>query len=62
MVSNDKEATVRTLVTTSNITDMVFKVMREVAGNNIASTINGSKVSKGVLSGLIQNRIRQNIQ
>lgn len=58
MSDKQTEALVSTVVTVSNITDSVFNVMREVAGNEISSSINGTKVSKEVLSGLVQNRIR----
>ena len=58
MSDNQTEALVSTVVTVANITDSVFNVMREVAGNEISSSINGTKVSKEVLSGLVQNRIR----
>jgi hypothetical protein len=47
-----------TLCAMANITDIVFKVIHEVAGNDISSTINGSKVSREVLTGLIQTRVR----
>ena len=58
MSDKQTEALVSTVVTVANITDSVFNVMREVAGNEISSSINGTKVSKEVLSGLVQNRIR----
>lgn len=58
MSDKQTEALVNTVVTVANVTDSVFNVMREVAGNEISSSINGSKVSKEVLSGLVQNRIR----
>lgn len=58
MSDKQTEALVNTAVTVANVTDSVFNVMREVAGNEISSSINGSKVSKEVLSGLVQNRIR----
>lgn len=58
MSDKQTDALVSTVVTVSNITDSVFNVMREVAGNEISSSINGTKVSKEVLSGLVQNRIR----
>ena len=58
MSDKQTDALVRTVVTVANITDSVFNVMREVAGNEISSSINGTKVSKEVLSGLVQNRIR----
>jgi|JFJP01.1.fsa_nt_gi uncharacterized membrane protein YcjF (UPF0283 family) len=61
MAINNTEAIIKTLATVSNITDIVFKVMRDVSGNDIASTINGTKVSTGVLAGLIQNRIKENL-
>ena len=58
MSDKQTEALVSTVVTVANITDSVFNVMREVAGNEISSSINGTKISKEVLSGLVQNRIR----
>ena len=58
MSDKQTDALVSTVVTVANITDSVFNVMREVAGNEISSSINGTKVSKEVLSGLVQNRIR----
>ena len=58
MSDKQTEALVSTVVTVANITDSVFNVMREVAGNEISSSINRTKVSKEVLSGLVQNRIR----
>ena len=58
MSDKQTEALVSTVVTVANITYSVFNVMREVAGNEISSSINGTKVSKEVLSGLVQNRIR----
>ena len=58
MSDKQTDALVNTVVTVANITDSVFNVMREVAGNEISSSINGTKVSKEVLSGLVQNRIR----
>ena len=58
MSDKQTEALVSTVVTVANITDSVCNVMREVAGNEISSSINGTKVSKEVLSGLVQNRIR----
>ena len=58
MSDKQTEALVSTVVTVANITDSVFNVMREVAGNEISSSINGTKVSKEVLSGLVQNRVR----
>lgn len=58
MSDKQTDALVSTAVTVANITDSVFNVMREVAGNEISSSINGTKVSKEVLSGLVQNRIR----
>ncbi len=58
MSDKQTEALVSTVVTVANITVSVFNVMREVAGNEISSSINGTKVSKEVLSGLVQNRIR----
>lgn len=58
MTDKQTDALVSTVVTAANITDSVFNVMREVAGNEISSSINGTKVSKEVLSGLVQNRIR----
>ena len=58
MSDKQTDALVSTVVTVANITDSVFNVMREVAGNEISSSINGTKVSKEVLSGLVENRIR----
>ena len=58
MSDKQTDALVSTVVTVANITDSVFNVMREVAGNEISSSINGTKISKEVLSGLVQNRIR----
>lgn len=58
MSSKETEALVNTTVTLANITDSVFNVMREVAGNEISSTINGTKISKEVLGGLVHNRVR----
>ncbi len=58
MSDKQTDALVSTVVTVANIIDSVFNVMREVAGNEISSSINGTKVSKEVLSGLVQNRIR----
>ena len=58
MSDKQTDALVSTVVTVANITDSVFNVMREVSGNEISSSINGTKVSKEVLSGLVQNRIR----
>ena len=58
MSDKQTDALVSTVVTVANVTDSVFNVMREVAGNEISSSINGTKVSKEVLSGLVQNRIR----
>lgn len=49
--------TVETLCVVSNVTDTVFKVLKNVAGNDISNTINGSKISREVLTGLIHNRI-----
>lgn len=42
----------------TNITDLVYKVIKSVAGNDISSSINGSKLSKELLTGLIHNRIK----
>lgn len=47
-----------TVCVVSNISDTVFKVLKNVAGNDISSTINGSKISRELLTGLIHNRIR----
>lgn len=58
MSNKETEALVNTTVTLANITDSVFNVMREIAGNEISSTINGTKISKEVLGGLVQNRVR----
>ncbi len=49
---------VTTTCVLANITDMVHKVIKQVAGNDISSTINGSKLSRGLLTGLVHNRIK----
>ena len=58
MSQKETEAVVNTAVTLANIADGVFNVMHEIAGNDISSTINGTKISKEVLGGLIQNRVK----
>lgn len=51
------KATVSTCVL-ANITDTVHKVIKNIAGNDISSTINGSKLSRELLTGLVHNRIK----
>lgn len=44
-----------------NVTDLIFKVIREVAGNDISTTINNSKVTKQMITSLIENKLTSQV-
>lgn len=55
---SERKASIVTQATVANITEVVFNIMSEVSGNDISTTINGSKTSREVIAGLVHNKIK----
>lgn len=49
-------------ITLSNASEIVSKVIQQIAGNDISNTINGSKINNEVICSLTCNRIVSNLE
>lgn len=48
----------KTMTTLANANELVTRVIRRVAGNDIANSINGSPLTNDVICSIVQNRYK----
>ena len=48
----------KTMTTLANANELVTRVIRRIAGNDIANSINGSALTSDVICSIVQNRYK----
>lgn len=61
-MSLENERTLQTCSVLTNAGQLVASIVKEVAGNDIASSINGSEIGTGLICSLANQRIIEQLQ
>lgn len=48
----------RSIVTLSNVNELAVRVLRNVVGNDIADTLNGSPLTNALICSIVQSRTK----
>lgn len=61
-MSTKNERVLGSLSPLANATELVVEVVKNVAGNDVANTLNGSPITSDTLRTLIASRIKRNLE
>lgn len=56
------ERIIGSLSPVANATELVVEVVKRVAGNDVANTLNGSPITSATLRTLIASRLKRNLE
>lgn len=62
MTPIERERATTSITTVSNATTIICQVVKEIAGNDISSTIEGSRLSTELIANIAQNRILSEVK
>jgi len=61
-MSNQINKQVTTVITFANAGEVISRVIKEIAGNDISNSLNGSKITNEVICSLTYQRIANKLQ